>query len=434
MVLNGITLNQSGLGGFLFSPCYDIRMKFEAFQTWVRSFYATKRFSSDRYDIQVLSPGAGLFRPEEAPIEIRYVLGKQPEWLMSLEHLFERGYGIGIRTIARTPEHVLSATKTISDASVRGTIEPWLTRLIRKEEIPVFGEMELHSHYEQGMNLFDEAHIVLSSRHTMKHFILVDLDERGIEDRDWQFVADMNRELHPLSEEYLIRSIHRDLKSNAPNMRRLLASIVFLNGPIAQLLEWWVRGVGVLYAAVADDVMRESIELHSLRGSGFTWRQLWKRSRITIPLLVFAVWLSLKVPGYLDLGEAFRAGLIFGIASVLIPFSNILERLLILRNDFHELSREGKIAKEEDGSPSKHVWNELSIRSDDRGIALGILLTPFAAALLFSWFPTLTGNGWFLGAVATLEYVIAWLCVIVIRACFARWFSRDMFLALREPS
>lgn len=378
-------------------------------------FLRPKLSYAERYHVEVVAPDPAELDLDLLPIEIRFAVELHPEWKDKLQALFERGYAIGIRTIRRCPPFLLEAVERIAGASQEGTMEPWLSRLVHDTEIPVFTEEELRQHYELGMNLFDEAHLILEYRHRMKQFLLVDLEHHGIEESDRTFVSEMDRTLRPVSETYLLHRIHADRVPRGFHLWKTLANTLLIIAPVAHVLERWVRGMGQLFAVLADDVIHGSAELISLRQSGYTSKQLWKHGQLLLPVLVVAVFVALQVES-VRASSPFFGGFLFGLAAALFPFADRLRRFAELRSGYAALEHAGKYPTEQRPSLSVLASRELVRNSSMRGSLIGLVLLPFIAGASFLLFPSWTQNGWFLAVVASTDFFV----VLLVRAISTR--------------
>jgi hypothetical protein len=374
-----------------------------------------KRFSSqqkrdvNRFSVRVLSPSKEQFELKDVPFELQYVFKALPESVEKVRTLFERGYGIGIRTIRRTPNTVLQAVDRISEGSQMGVVEPWLTQLIYLEEIPLFTEDELFEQNELGINLFTEAHTILGERFQMKRLVLVDLEAHGIDEADREFLSHMNRVLQPLSSAFLHHRIHADRKPLKIRLTRTLLKVLVLIGPIAHVLELWVRGIGQMFAALADDVTRETADLITLKGSGYTGRQLWKQSQVFLPVVIIAIWLALQVEGFIEKESFFIAGFIFGLVAVSFTVVRLLQTYVRYRTAYTDLEKNSKLPSGHLPSLSVFSYKEIRMSSMRFGLLIGALATPILAGTIFALFPSYTHNGWFLAFIASLEIFIAFL-------------------------
>jgi hypothetical protein len=400
------------------------------FRTWFHSVLRGSRSRGDRFDVRVISTPVELFDASKMPFELRFLFDRLPESAEKVRSLLERGYGIGIRTTRRTSPVVLQAVDRIAETTQGEVAEPWLTKLIFEEEIPLFTEDELAEQNERGINLYTEAHLILSERFTMVHVVLADLEAHGIEDADMEAVSQMNRALEPLSAAFLHHRIHADRRVLNVRFIGTLAKALIIIGPLAHLLEIWVRGIGQLFAALADDVSREIGQLVTLKGSGYTARQLWRRTQVFIPILIIDFYLALQVNGLLERGSAFTAGLVFGIVAVSFPLVELLRSFVLTRSAYADLLKNGKLPKGPRPALSSLAFREIVRNPLRAGIAIGVIAGPLIAGALFAAMTPLAHNGWFLAIVAMLEIIIglafAWNVLLLDRVLFIAKIRRRM--------
>jgi hypothetical protein len=114
-------------------------------------------------------------------------------------------------------------------------------------------------------------------------------------------------------------------------------------GPIAHGLEHLLSGLGKVFAASADDLLSETAELFALRGSGFTWRQLARRSRVLIPVFILATYGAFQVEPLIAAGRVGLAGVIFGLSAVALSLVTALQSIAMYRESYRTLLRENKI-------------------------------------------------------------------------------------------
>ena len=150
--------------------------------------------------------------------------------------------------------------------------------------------------------------------------------------------------------------------------RAIIKALVVI-GLAAHGLEHLLSGLE-RFAASADDVCR-SRGVFALRGSGFTWRQLARRSRILVPVFLAAVWLCVRVELLLDAGRPGMAGFAFGVSAVALSFTTAVHPSSCTRAAFRELVAEGKIQP----GPRRTPYMRLAVRQD--------FLNPARLGLLF---------------------------------------------------
>lgn len=187
--------------------------------------------------------------------------------------------------------------------------------------------------------------------------------------------------------------------------------------------------MGKVFAASADDLLGESAELMALRGSGFTWRELARRSRILVPVFALATWGAFSVHGLLEEGHVIWGGIVFGLSAVALSLTTAVQSIFMYRRNIYKLANEGKvmfpstvISREPRGDReiSHHaiLWRfaiRLAIIQDFTnparlGLLLGSGLAPFmgiAGSVL-----GLMSNGWVLAGIGSTESIVAGLTVI----------------------
>lgn len=382
----------------------------------------------DRFDVVVVSPIGERFSVAALPFELRLVCGHLDGAEEKIRALLERGIGLGIRTTPRASAHVLDAVDRISTIAQERTLEPWLSRLIFNEEIPVFTDDDIAEANARGSNLYTDAHIVLSDRFTMIRIVAVDLEAHGVDDADLAVISDLNRAVEPISAAYLHHRIRLDRRADAPPVRRLLVSTLVVIAPIAHLLLMFVPGLGRLFAALADDVARESSELALLRASGFTPKQLARQGIVYLPVILFAEVLLIISGSQIAAGAFFSAGLLFGLACVSFPLVRSVQMFAELRSSYVKLHESRKYSKDVSAGMTQMAHREAASHPDFVGRMVGIIAVPILAACTFALFPAYLLNGWFLASFAALDVLLAILFLAAARAC-----SRATFLSRVRP-
>jgi hypothetical protein len=382
----------------------------------------------DRFEIVVVSPAGEKYDRSLLPFELRFACTQLPGADEKVRSLFERGIGLGIRATPRVRESILRAVDRISGLSQTRTIEPWCSQLIFHEEIPLFSDDDVAEAHVQEVNLYTEAHLILSERFAMIRIVPVDLEAHGIEDEDLAFISELNRVIEPLSAAYLHHRIRLDRRADLPSLIRFLLPTFLVIAPIVHLFELWVQAIGRLFAALSDDVIRKSSELILLHDSGFTPRQLVRHAVVYVPVLILGVVAALAAGPLIAVGSLFSAGLLFGVASVSFPVIRSLQEFADARSAYLALHLAGKTASVAGISATLMASRDLMWRPDALGRVLGILLTPFFCAFGFLLFPSLISNGWFLTLIATFDISFAILFLASARAC-----SRATFLARVRP-
>lgn len=366
----------------------------------------------DRYHLRVVTSVAELSVPEKLPIEIRYVLAAHPSSADYFRKLLDAGYGIGIRSVDHTPQRVLQAVDHVSRLTQENTIVPWLELLLRNEELPQFQREELERAEAMGVNLYEEAKVIVAERFEFKKIVLVDLHNRCVGQEEQRCMSDVNRALYPLAIDAIV---HRIIFDNAHTRTEIAQSIIkslLLIGPIAHALEHVLSGLGKIFAASADDLLSEAAELSALRGSGFSWRQLLVRARILIPVFILATYGVFHVEPLIRSGRIGLAGIIFGLSAVALSLTTALQSIGMYRHAFQQLKRSGKLHLQ-----SGQTILRLALRQDFTnparlGLFIGALASPLFAAIIFVLFTRLTSNGWVLALLGSTESIVASLTVI----------------------
>lgn len=374
--------------------------------------------------MKVVTVAAELAVSELLPVEIRYALAVKPERFESFRRLLDSGYGIGVRIVDKTPERVLHAVDRISRLAQGNTILPWLERLLREEELPVFTREELEKAEGDGVNLYEEARAILAERYEFRKIVLVDLHNRCIGPAEQELVRQVNEDLYPLAIDAIVHRVTFDNAHTRTETAQAIIKALLIIGPIAHVLEHWLRGLGKIFAASADDLLAETAELFALRGSGFTWRQLIKRSRVLIPVFILASYGAFQVEPLIQSGRIAIAGLVFGLSAVALSLTTAIQSIGMYRRAFEKLVVDGKIQLK----PGQTILG-LALRQDFTnparlGLFLGAMAAPLNAAIVFSLMPSLSYNGWVLAFIGSTESLIAGITVIG-SARIERWRFRS---------
>ncbi len=386
----------------------------------------------DRYQIKVVTSTAELSVQEYLPAEIRFVLAVRPSRFETFRKLLEDGYGIGVRTVEKTPDKVLKAVDRISRETQANTVIPWLPNLLRNEELPVFSEVELRSAEARGVNLYEEARTILAERHEFRKIVVVDLHNRAVGTDIQRLMTEVNEDLYPLSIDAIV---HRVVFDNAHTRTEIAQSIIkalILIGPIAHVLEHFLSGLGKIFAASVDDLLSETAELFALRGSGFTWRQLLKRSRILIPIFILATYGAFQVEPLIREGRVALAGAVFGLSAVALSLTTAIQSIFMYRKSYLTLVNEGKLKLATGQSLVGFALRQDFTNPARLGLFVGAFCSPFAAAAVFLFKPELADNGWILALLGSTESIVAGMTVVG-SARIERWlFRRKINRVLRN--
>jgi hypothetical protein len=388
--------------------------------SWFQKYISFKQLPSiERFHVSAVTHTKELEYSELLPIEIRYVLAVRPSRHETFHKLLEQNFGIGIRTLDKTPERVLQAVDRISTECQHNTIFPWLERLLRGEEYPVFSEEDRAHAEERGINLYEEVQVILSQRFEFKKFILIPLDNQGISEQHQRDMQLINEDVYPHAVDVIVNRIMFDNAHARTEIAQAIIKALIIIGPIAHMLEHVMAGIGKVFAATTDDLLSETAELFALRGSGFTWRQLMKRSRILIPVFIVATWGAFQVEPLIQRGSFAFAGFVFGLSAVALSLTTAIQSIGLYHQAYKKLLLQGKLRLEGGG-----LW-WYAIRQDFMnparlGLFIGAILSPLIAAIVFIGAPAITANGWVLALLGSIESIVAGIAVMT-ATHFNRW-------------
>lgn len=371
----------------------------------------------DRYELTLLTKPEELDRMRDLPVEIHFALMVRPSRIGAFRALLGRGFSLGVSRIERTPGRLLMAVERVSRLTQHNTIIPWLERLLVEGEMPVHSPEDAELASASGIDLTGEVKEILSQRHEFRKIMVVRPDgtivgEAGDDSDEAALVHDVNKDLYPLSTASAVHRIVADSARARTGIARNLLKALVIIGPIAQILEQMLHGLGKIFAASIDDLIGEGAELSALRGSGFTWRQLIRRSRWLIVVFILATIGAFASGTILAHGFGFVAGFVFGLSAVAMSLTTAVQSVFLYRGAFLQLAREGKLSLR---AGERVTW--LAIRQDfinpaRFGLLAGATAAPLVAALVFWLMPSLTTNGWVLALLGSIESVVAGLTVI----------------------
>ncbi|MEK7083361.1 MAG: hypothetical protein AAB972_04250 [Patescibacteria group bacterium] len=361
------------------------------------------------YRIEVLS------LPEECnwdnflPLEIRYIFKAYPEYREKIRTILGKGKAIGVRTMLRTPENVLRAVHAISVYSQHNYIITWLPTLLRDKHLPHITPEDYKRAQAHGEDLDEAIKTIEKDRLRFKRLVLIDEENIGIQSEEQRFMTELSELIYPLAIDY---SVFRVIADNARERTKVAQTIIkalLVVGPVAHILEKFAAGIGKVFAASADDLLGESAELMALRGSGFGWKELAKRSRILIPVFVLATWGAFSVHGLLEHGNLIWGGIVFGLSAVALSLTTAIQSIFMYRANIQKLVQEKKIPQMNKRACIKTAIIQDFTNPARLGLLLGASLAPIAGiigALL-----GLMSNGWILAAIGSTESIVAGLTV-----------------------
>lgn len=344
------------------------------------------------------------------PIEIRYIFSRSPESREKIRTILSEGKAIGVRTVLRTPEVVLKAIHDISTHSQHNYIITWLPKLLSDKHLPIFTEADHLRAKEQGVDLAEAVEIILRDRLRFKRLVLIDEENVGIKPEEQRLMSEFSELIYPLAVDYSVFRVIADNASERTEVAQSIIKALFVVGPIAHVLEHYASGIGKLFAASADDLLGEGAEIMALRGSGFSWKELAKRSRILIPVFALATYGAFSVEGLLRSGQLVAAGMVFGLSAVALSLTTAIQSLFLYRHYLKKLVAEGKT------TTTSQQLTRVALRQDFTnparlGLILGASMAPFMGII-----GALTGvmhNGWVLAAIGSTESIVAGLTVVL---------------------
>ncbi len=362
------------------------------------------------YRVDVVSIPEELDFAENLPIEIQYILKKYPEYKEKIHKILSEGKAIGVRTVLRTPENILQAVHTVSVHSQGNYILTWLPELLRNKHHPKFTKQDLEQKLPHEESLHKAVATILRDRLRFKRLVLIDEENIGITPEEQRFMTELSELIYPLAIDY---SVFRVVADNARERTKIAQAIVkalLVIGPIAHVLEKFAAGIGKVFAASADDLLGETAELTALRGSGFTWRELAKRSRILIPVFALATWGAFSVEGLLDEGRMILGGTVFGLSAVALSLTTAVQSIFMYRRNIVKLVSEDKVHKQPQWQLTKTALRQDFTNPARLGLFLGALLAPLMG--IIGSLLGLMHNGWVLAGIGSTESIVAGLTVI----------------------
>lgn len=363
------------------------------------------------YRIDVISLEKELEFEEYLPIELRYILKKYPDYKPKISQILAEGKAIGVRTVLKTPENILKAVHTISVFSQENYIITWLPELLRNKHLPRITEADRQKANEHKENLDEAVEILLRDRLRFKRLVLVDEENVGIKPEEQKLMTELTEILYPLSVDYSVFRIINDNAHERTEIAQSIIKILFIVGPIAHVLEKYASGIGKVFAASADDLLGEAAEMTALRGSGFGWKVLARRSIILIPVFAIATYGAFQVEHLLETGHTALAGIVFGLSAVALSLTTAIQSLFLYQKSAHKLQQASKLA-EVHHERLYHIALRQDFTNPARlGLLIGACLAPIMGMIA-----ALSGvmhNGFVLAAVGSTESIVAGLTVIL---------------------
>ena len=399
---------------------------------WSKLISVRREKSIDRFHVKVVTTAAELAIAEDLPMELRYVMAVRPSRFETFRELLDRGYGIGVRMVDKTPERVLLAVDRISRETQENTILPWLERFLRHEELPVWTADELEHAEKAGLNLYEEIRVIRDQRFEFVKIVLVDLHNRGVTDEEQTLMHDVNLDLFPLAIDTITHRVTFDNAHTRTEIAQSLIKAMIVIGPLAHVLEHVLSGLGKVFAASSDDLLSEAAELFALRGSGFTWRQLGSRFWMLGAVFVLATFGAFQVEPLIESGHVMLAGIVFGLSAVSLSLTTAIQSIGLYQRSYHRLAQAGKIALQ----PGQSLLG-LALRQDFTnptriGLFLGAAVSPLLAGLVFLTQPLLASNGWILALLGSTESIVAGCAVLSATRIERLFFRAKVSTAMRN--
>ncbi len=407
-------------------------LKFPSFVSNLLRF--RKNLPIGLYNTQVVSLEEELEFTELLPKELRFAFKKNPSFKERVAFILKSGKAIGVLTVEKTPERVLSAINNISILSQQRTIITWLPQLLLSQVRPLLLPHDREIAAKSDINLDEEINIILAHRLDFKKFILIDDDNQGIAESEKHLIEELNDTISPIVIRHVISRMTFDNADTRTATAQAIIKALLVIGPITHILEHYTRGFGKIFAASTDDVLAETAELFALRGSGFTWKQLIVRSRILIPVFILATIGAFNVDTLIDQGHLSIAGVVFGVSSVALSLTTALQSVRMYKQCIDHLVKEGKLPAAHRSTP----WI-LAIKQDFTnparlGLFIGAVLSPLISMTVFVGFPQFVHNGWVLALLGTAESITAGVVVILARQLNTLKFQFELSRLLRTQS
>lgn len=343
------------------------------------------------------------------PVEITYIFKKYPEYKDKVKAILSKGKAIGVRTVLRTPEDILKAVHTISVYSQENFIVTWLPKLLKDKHFPKFIEKDYANAKMHGEDLDTAVETILKDRLVFKRLVLMDEKKIGVSAEEEQFMSELSEIIFPLAIDYGVFRVIADNARERTKVAQEIIKILLIIGPIAHVLEMWVKGFGKLFAASADDLLGEAAELSALLGSGFKWKELVKRSVILIPVFALAAWGAFSVEGLIVGGHLVWGGVVFGLSAVALSLTTAVQSIFMYRRNLIKLIHDQKFVAVK-GSITKMAFIQDFTNPARLGLLIGISCAPVMG--IIGTFLGLMHNGWVLALIGSTESIVAGLTVI----------------------
>lgn len=362
------------------------------------------------YRMEVMSLPEECDFEAQLPREIQYIFKAAPDSKEKIRTILSQGKAIGVRTVLRTPEHILKAVHIISVHSQKNYILSWLPQLLRDHTFPKITKDDRVSASAHDENLDQAIDHISRDRLQFKKFVLIDEENRGIAPHEQALITELSELLYPIAIDYAVFRVTADNARERTHIAQGIIKALVIIGPVAHILEKYISGLGKLFAASADDLLGEAAELSALRGSGFSWRELSKRLFVLVPVFALATYGAFSVEHLLEEGRILLAGAIFGLSAVALSLTTAIQSLGMYRDNARVLRDEGKLEDRD----AAHITKLALIQDFTNPVRLGLLIGVSCAPLM-GMLGAITGvmhNGWILAAIGSTESILAGITVI----------------------
>ncbi len=383
------------------------------------------------YRIEVVSEPAELETPSSLPAEIRYLIERYPDIRERLAHILHAGKAIGVRTVRRTPEHILRAVHTIAVHSQGNYIITWLPALLRDKHRPKFTPADHAAAAAKQASLDAAIETILRDRLRFKRLVLIDEENIGISPAEQRLMTELSERMYPLAIDYAVFRVVADNAHERTAIAQSIIKALLIIGPVAHLLEKFAAGVGKIFAASVDDLLGEAAELSALRGTGFSWRELIKRSRILVPVFAVASYGAFSVEGLLSSGQIVVGGMVFGFSAVALSLTTAIQSLFMYRRNLHRIATEGKLGDTKHRSLTRLAFRQQFTNPALLGLLIGACLAPVMGIL--GAVLGVMHNGWALATIGSTESIVAGLTVIFANTINETRFRRQLRRRIAAP-
>lgn len=385
------------------------------------------------YRVDVVSEPSELDAFAFLPPEIQFLLARYPDVRPRIQAILEQGKAIGVRTVLRTPEHILRAVHAIAVHSQGNYIVTWLPELLRNKHHPRFLPSDHADARQHDADLDVAVKTILRDRLRFKRLVLIDEENVGIKPGEQQLMTELSELMYPIAVDY---AVFRVIADNAHERTAIAQSIIkalLIVGPIAHVLEKFAAGIGKVFAASVDDLMGEAAELSALRGTGFRWRELIKRSRVLIPVFALATWGAFSVEGLIAEGRILLGGAVFGLSAVALSLTTAIQSLFMYRRNLVRIVNEKKTPTGSSWSITRLSFIQQFTNPALLGLLIGICLAPLTGMLGATL--GVMHNGWALATIGSTESIAAGITVLLAnRLNEVRFRRRLRRLTLLSPS